>query len=149
MGTELSFHLRHSKMEMKILLLLAFSAQVILCCNDNATENFTEIPTTIPNLSVLNVTDDQPPPSSYSHQVKRSASGTCRYDSECDGCGASATVNGKRACCAGCGGSVSNINGVCTCNCDSLIDSLIGSSIDSLIGSLIGSLIDSLISNWR
>merc|ERR1711955_145503 len=117
MGTELSFHLKHSKMEMKILLLLAFSAQVILCCNDNATaENITEIPATIPDLSVLNVTDEQPPPSSYSHQVKRSASGTCRYGSDCDGCRASTSVNGERACCAGCGGSITNINGVCICN---------------------------------
>merc|ERR1712033_47515 len=112
--------------EMKILLLLAFSAQVILCCNENATaENITEIPTTIPDLSVLNVTDEQPLPSvtneqplpsSWSHQVKRSASGTCRYGSDCDGCGVSTSVNGKRACCAPCGGSITNINGVCTCN---------------------------------
>merc|ERR1712076_95759 len=103
--------------EMKILLLLAFSAQVILCFNDDTTtENFTEIPTTIPDFSVLNITDELPTPSSYSHKVKRSASGACRYGSECDGCGVSASVNGKRACCAPCGGSISNINGVCTCN---------------------------------
>merc|ERR1711955_149490 len=109
-----------------LLLLLAFSAQVILCCNENATaEDITEIPATIPDLSVLNVTDEQPlpyvtdehpPPASWSHQVKRSASGSCRYGSDCDGCGVSTSVNGKRACCAPCGGSITNINGVCICN---------------------------------